>query len=162
MGDLSREPSMEEILSSIRRVIARDEQGAAAAAASPSSNAAPTESAADDVDDVLDLTDLSPEPDTVTEESDDMQAEATGEKAAELVAPESLAASRQSLEALAAVMAGKGQAAAHPPIEAGISVNALVEAAIRPMLKQWLDAHLPDVVERLVAKEITRITGDRL
>jgi cell pole-organizing protein PopZ len=29
------------------------------------------------------------------------------------------------------------------------------------MLKQWLDANLPTMVERIVATEIARITGKR-
>ena len=28
-----------------------------------------------------------------------------------------------------------------------------------PMLKQWLDQNLPDLVERIVAREVARITG---
>jgi cell pole-organizing protein PopZ len=28
---------------------------------------------------------------------------------------------------------------------------------LRPMLKEWLDDHLPDVVERLVRAEIERV-----
>ena len=34
--------------------------------------------------------------------------------------------------------------------------------ALRPMLKDWLDANLPEMVEAMVAKEISRITGRRL
>jgi cell pole-organizing protein PopZ len=30
---------------------------------------------------------------------------------------------------------------------------------LRPMLKEWLDARLPEIVESLVAREISRITG---
>ena len=30
---------------------------------------------------------------------------------------------------------------------------------LRPMLKQWLDEHLPHMVEDHVKREITRITG---
>ena len=29
------------------------------------------------------------------------------------------------------------------------------------MLRDWLDANLPDLVEAMVAKEIARITGQR-
>ncbi len=35
---------------------------------------------------------------------------------------------------------------------------AKIEAMLRPMLGQWLDKNLPDIVERLVQKEIDRIT----
>ena len=30
---------------------------------------------------------------------------------------------------------------------------------LRPMLKDWLDQHLPEIVEELVTREIARITG---
>ena len=30
---------------------------------------------------------------------------------------------------------------------------------LRPMLKQWLDEHLPRIVDEHVKREITRITG---
>jgi cell pole-organizing protein PopZ len=30
---------------------------------------------------------------------------------------------------------------------------------LRPMLKEWLDAHLPAMVETMVKREIDRITG---
>jgi cell pole-organizing protein PopZ len=30
---------------------------------------------------------------------------------------------------------------------------------LRPMLREWLDAHLPELVEQMVAREIARITS---
>ena len=30
---------------------------------------------------------------------------------------------------------------------------------LRPMLKDWLDQHLPEIVEELVSREVARITG---
>ncbi|MCU0790116.1 MAG: DUF2497 domain-containing protein [Nitratireductor sp.] len=35
---------------------------------------------------------------------------------------------------------------------------AKVEAVLRPMLREWLDNHLPAMVERLVREEIERIS----
>ena len=40
----------------------------------------------------------------------------------------------------------------------GHTVEDLVLEALKPMLKEWLDAHLPATVERLVEKEIKRLT----
>ena len=37
----------------------------------------------------------------------------------------------------------------------------VVIEALRPMLKEWLDANLPTMVEAMVAKEISRITGKK-
>lgn len=39
------------------------------------------------------------------------------------------------------------------------TLDGVVKEMLRPMLKEWLDANLPMVVERMVAREITRITG---
>jgi cell pole-organizing protein PopZ len=41
--------------------------------------------------------------------------------------------------------------------ETGRSVEQFVEDMVRPILKDWLDAHLPAMVERLVEKEIQKI-----
>ncbi|MCS0504685.1 DUF2497 domain-containing protein [Ancylobacter sp. GSK1Z-4-2] len=37
------------------------------------------------------------------------------------------------------------------------TVDDLVAEAVRPMLKEWLDEHLPELVERLVRAEIERV-----
>ncbi|MBH73289.1 MAG: hypothetical protein CMM57_06435 [Rhodospirillaceae bacterium] len=39
----------------------------------------------------------------------------------------------------------------------GTTVEQLAEDLLRPMLREWLDANLPDMVERLVQKEIQRM-----
>ncbi len=38
------------------------------------------------------------------------------------------------------------------------TLDDLVREMLRPMLKEWLDAHLPETVERLVRQEIERVT----
>lgn len=40
----------------------------------------------------------------------------------------------------------------------GITIESMVRDMLRPMLKQWLDENLPAVVERMVEKEIARIS----
>jgi cell pole-organizing protein PopZ len=139
MGDLSREPSMEDILSSIRRVIARDEAPTARTQRAPAAN-----------EDVLDLhdeeDDAVPAPVIPTEE--------------ELVSAASADAARQSLEALTAAVAPPATPAP-APAAAGRSMEDVVLDALRPMLKDWLDTNLPAMVEAMVAKEIGRITGKK-
>lgn len=196
MGDMSREPSMEEILSSIRRVIARDDSRRAGGLSPMDLSSAGQSEAADlgeDDDDgydedVLELTQTpvdeaptpaaaptiaapqappvaaQPEPIAMTQPQPAPSLEAPAlVAAAPLVSPMSAAASRQSLDTLAALLAGDGAAdtatADAPP---AMTVNELAEAALRPMLKAWLDANLPTMVEKLVAREIARITGNRL
>ena len=126
---------MEEILASIKRVIAEDGRTAAARPARGSRpSAAPfPEPALPPEEDVLELNDPIDEGDG-------------------LVSEDAAEASRQSLAALSQVRdhslpAGDG------PLEA------VVRDMLRPMLKEWLDANLPDMVEALVTREIARITG---
>lgn len=139
MGDMSREPSMEDILSSIRRVIARDEAPGGIREARLAEN-----------DDILDLQD----------EEEDAEAAPAAE---ELVSEASADAARQSLEALtAAVAPAVAAATVAAPTVAGRTMEDVVLDALRPMLKEWLDANLPTLVEAMVAKEISRITGKRL
>ena len=38
------------------------------------------------------------------------------------------------------------------------TLEGLVREMLKPMVAEWLEARLPDVVERMVAQEIKRIT----
>ena len=40
----------------------------------------------------------------------------------------------------------------------GVTLEAMMREMLRPMLKEWLDENLPSVVERMVEKEIARIS----
>lgn len=162
---MSREPSMEEILSSIRRVIARDEAAREtgmeerfASAVSSSANAPVADHSDGDDDDVLDLTEIDPEM-TLPDLSADQHM-----PAAALVSPDSEDAARNAIGQLTAALDGTGDVTPAAPAGSGgpLTVEAMAEAALRPMLKAWLDANLPPLVERLVAQEIARITGKRL
>ncbi|MBB6426707.1 DUF2497 domain-containing protein [Sphingopyxis sp. JAI128] len=129
---------MEDILSSIRRVIARDEAPGSA-----------REIRVPEADDILDLQD----------EEDRAQADRADD---ELVSEASADAARQSLDALtAAVTPAVAAATVAAPTVAGRTMEEVVLDALRPMLKEWLDANLPSLVEAMVAKEISRITGKK-
>ena len=173
MGDMSREPSMEEILSSIRRVIARDdakrEESVRERFGTETRTHDPIVTHAvenefrppwADADDTLELTDT-----TLAEEYavPTIEASAAPQPPAgldpALVSPDSLAATRQSLDHLSALLTAGETNQPAAPGGGGLTVEALAEAALRPMLKQWLDANLPALVERMVAREIARITG---
>ena len=166
MGDMSREPSMEEILSSIRRVSARDESArdSGSAVRSPFERSLDESTHSEEADDVLELTETS-DSDMARRPApplSDPKLSAQPRASAELISPDSAAASRHSIDVLAAVLAGDRQTATPAVASAGdLTLNALVEAALRPMLKQWLDTNLPPLVERIVATEIARITGSR-
>ena len=41
----------------------------------------------------------------------------------------------------------------------GITVEALFTAVLEPMLRQWIDANMPEICERIAQQEIRRLTG---
>lgn len=149
VGDMSREPSMEDILSSIRKVIARED-----APAAPTVSLARGEPLDDDSDDDSEVLEL----------DSDMGADDADGEAEELVAADAALAARRSLDALsAAVSAPEAAPTATAPAPSGSrTLDDVVTEALRPMLKQWLDTNLPPLVEAMVAKEIARITGRRI
>jgi uncharacterized protein len=152
---MSREPSMEEILSSIRRVIARDEAGREGALETRFGPEATQLGSDEDGDDVLDLTQVDADEPTTIIDTQDIEPE--------LVSPVSVDAARQSINQLAAALAPDPDVpAAMSATSSGVTIEALAEAALKPLLKEWLDANLPTLVERLVAREIARITGGRI
>lgn len=73
-----------------------------------------------------------------------------------LVAPEAAAAAGASVDALMRTLASERNTAVH---RGGPTIEDLVRAEIRPLLKEWLDNHLPSLVERLVQAEIERVVG---
>ena len=191
MGDISAEPSMEEILSSIKRIIAeegealppRPRRGQRSGAALPAS------SEPIDEDEVLELSDPMPrndpeldtpiamtKPQPTPEPPSDQRAEtrspARGESRSDprtqpvqpgdaarrnvesILSQEAAAASRGSLETLSKLLV-------KPEPASDGTLEGLVRDMLRPMLREWLDANLPDLVETLVAREIERITAQQ-
>jgi hypothetical protein len=129
----AREPSMEDILASIKRVIAEEKEIRAAA---PPSEAESAEEDVLELDESMEAVPISPVdlgPPLLEEE----------------VADES----RNRLEELASV------AASAPPPPQVNPLEELVREMLRPILKQWLDDHLPNIVDEHVKREIHRITG---
>lgn len=131
----AREPSMEDILASIKRVIAEEKE--IRAAAPP-----PGSEGEGDEDDVLEL-----------DESMEAVTVPPVDLGPPLMEDEVADESRQRLEALAAL------AASAPPVPQANPLEELVREMLRPILKQWLDDHLPNIVDEHVKREIHRITG---
>jgi len=42
--------------------------------------------------------------------------------------------------------------------EGGETIEDMIRAMLKPMLNEWLNTHLPDIVERLVSREIQRLS----
>ncbi|ODT72491.1 MAG: hypothetical protein ABS75_03255 [Pelagibacterium sp. SCN 63-23] len=72
----------------------------------------------------------------------------TAEIADQLLEPATRAAVRGSIGKLSALGIGNP----------GLTIEAMMRDMLRPMLKEWLDENLPAVVERMVEKEISRIS----
>lgn len=165
MSDVRRqdEPSMEEILASIRRIIAEDN----AAAPAPAGD-----------QDILELTDKVEADGTVVTLASRMPPrEARAERpepvrpprdeAPIAVAPvesksdsERLISEAASLASIAA-LAQLAKELPRKPVAPQPNGDAVLEDATRellkPLLKTWLDTHLPAIIERLVREEIARI-----
>lgn len=73
-----------------------------------------------------------------------------------LVAPEAAAAAAAAVGGLVKRLAGERGAAVH---RGGPTIEDLVREELRPLLKSWLDANLPGLVERVVRAEIERVLG---
>jgi uncharacterized protein len=76
-----------------------------------------------------------------------------------LLAPAVAAATAASVGTLLRAVAASRSSAV---TRGGPSIEDVVRAELRPMLKDWLDAHLPGLVERLVRVEIERVLGKTL
>ena len=75
--------------------------------------------------------------------------------ATELVSPSVAAASAATM---AQLVARKAQQTASEHPGDGLLVETLVRQAVEPMLRDWLDVHLQGIVERLVRREVERIS----
>jgi len=149
----AHEPSMEEILASIRNIIA-DERRTAPPQPGPAQApqivhskdaAAPPREPSES----LERPDVAPtvvwrRPQAVEAEPG---AEPAGGDEAPLLSPEASEAAALSFGALSADVAVRSVELA----------DELVREMLRPMLKQWLDENLPPIVERLVRAEIQRV-----
>lgn len=200
----AQEPTMEEILASIRRIISEDDAPAETAAA-PEPEADPEivdaspammdetpsvqEPAASD-DDVLELTDrydapeaehigdldvAAPEPAYEPQPFPETPAvsESVFEPVVEAQTPEhpswptpagdsivgdnAASSAASAFAGLAASLRQPEPAAAAFTGGSGPTIDDLARQLLRPMLKEWLDANLPAIVEAQVRKEVERI-----
>lgn len=169
------EPSVEEILQSIKQVIARDvhvevrDEVRSAPRPDIRSNARPDDrstyrasyfdddygnTAYDADDDVLELQEASQLPPQAPSQQPDLTDNEDG-----LVQPQARNSMRESLAALAMI----SEPGAQPQIvrSGETSLESLTRELLRPALAEWLDKNLPPMVERLVAAEIARIVGKK-
>lgn len=190
-AEKAHEPSMEEILASIRRIIADDQ------AVKPA-EAAPVRAPQPEDDDVLDLADMdepmrpepapqAPEPapraapkptpldldalDFDAIDFDAIEPEPEPAPPPRAAAPEPTVARRPepAPEAAPLISSAAGASVNHAfnllattvSSQNARSLEDLVQDMLKPMLKAWLDDNLPVMVERLVRAEIERVSRGR-
>jgi cell pole-organizing protein PopZ len=182
-----QEPSMEEILASIRRIIAEDERPAETAAPRtepPKPEPATSEPAAD----ILELTERVEEEEPPPHEAAAPAHAAAASRTLEVETDIDMIGEPEPLRARGAEprfeigdrivsAATSGAAAAafarlavvprdrrpQGDIRLGAgdrTLEDIVRDTLRPLLQAWLDENLPDLVERLVRDEITRVVGE--
>ena len=134
MSEVGQDSSMEDILASIKRVIAEDVRPQPGRAVRPRADVDPDDG---DDDDILEL-------DTPL---------TAREAEAALVSADAVEATRNSLAALTAL-----RGPVPPAADAG-ALETVVRDMLRPMLKDWLDQRLPGIVTDIVTREVARITG---
>lgn len=196
MENAQPEPSMEEILASIRRIISEDEEESGEAAKTPSHPVA-TKPEAGAEEAVAPESTLSP----VEAVSPEPQEAAPFEPVEAPIAPEPVASEEDSVSEAAAPLdmtpENEGLEMLKKNVEAAVSDNAealildhtaaaaasqafeslsqsvrvadnggrtledLVVDMLQPMIKDWLDANLPAIVEEKVEEEVKRVSRRR-
>jgi len=185
-----QDPSMEDILASIRRIIDEDDKKAVP-------GARPVPPVEPDDDEVLDLTEVvdtaddqefhhaAPEPDaadwgegdaTLPDETAEVVPEPEPEPVPSYTAPEvtmntsadNRLISDTARSSAAAALGSLARAVDRDPLAGvpkGRPVEDLVLELLRPMLREWLDQNLPAIVERIVEREVRylsrRLEDDR-
>ncbi len=134
-----REPSMEDILASIKKVIAEEKE--LRTAVDEADRTRSEEPAEDPEEEVLEL---------------DQPIEPPADLGPPLVDEDVAETTRHSLAELSSVAAAAPAPAAMNPLEE------MVREMLRPILKEWVDEHLPNIVNDHVKREISRITGRKL
>ncbi len=131
------ERTMEEIMASIGKAVSDETRNNRPAQVEP------------DGDDILELVDeLPPEDRTSADAGED-----------ELISSTAADASAEAFAGLAkAVEDDEIDARRLPVRDGGETIEDMVRAMLKPMLNEWLDTHLPDIVERLVEEEIQRLS----
>lgn len=162
-NETDQEPSIEEILASIRQIISDDDEEKPAEAA-PEEAAAEPELEPEPEDDVLELTESMqedpPEPEPEPEiEIDLMDNEPEEDLSSDDDTDSADILSDVTREATLAAMAklSGGMPVSRSRGYEGTTLEDIVRELLHPMLREWMDGNLPKMVERLVQKELEKL-----
>jgi uncharacterized protein len=168
----AQEPTMEEILASIRRIISEDEPAADTEAPEVHAAPAPVALAEPEPEDVLELTERAPEPEALETHGDlDVlpAAPAAPEPAPVAAAPvfatpdlveEPPLVSAPTAEATSSAFGHLSRSIRMPTD--GATLEGVVRELLRPLLQSWLDENLPGIVQNAVAEEVERLSRRRV
>ena len=172
-----QEPSMEDILTSIRRILSEEggeetEEPREDDAATPPLEPVSTPEFPSPPETVVEMTELEPEPgsqpepeperEIVLEDMEPTPAEPeadnvlvlTPQMRAPLVSATAATASADVLNQLAKAILDRRDLAIG---NRDVTLEGMVREMMRPLLKEWLDRNLPYLIERLVKKEIDQM-----
>jgi uncharacterized protein len=161
------EPSMEEILATIRRIIAEDERQGVSGPAAPKSSedvlvlteAVETDGSVRHIAPSAAAAPVPPLPGGRVEPEPPRPDVAAGASRGERLM--SSAVSEAAASAFARLNAARDRSGPETPIGRGDkTLEDIVRELLRPLLQAWLDENLPPLVERLVQKEIARVVGE--
>nr|MEA2797582.1 uncharacterized protein [Phenylobacterium sp.] len=178
----SQEPTMEEILASIRRIISEDDAPAAeeaeaapAAAEEPAALQAEPESQPEPVAaEPEPVAAAEPEPAAaVEEEALELTEKVETHGDLDIVSPLAAApvaeAEPAPVESLVSERAASAAASSFGQLSAAIgmpredrTLEDVVRELLRPLLQQWLDSNLPGIVQQSVEAEVERIARGRV
>lgn len=189
MAEHSKESSMEEILSSIKRIIAEDKAIESDRPAAKDKDASQNDEAAPHLKSVPDnVTPIAALPKSIiakrspikkattkTSGNDEEVLELTNEVTGEMPSPahgvfgdrrkEERLINDKKLDAmrqsLSALVAMESASAPAPAKpSSGTSLEDMTRDLMRPMLEKWLDENLPSLIEEMVAREIRRLSNN--
>ena len=175
-----QEPSMEEILASIRKIISEDEEQEKTGETLEKPETPQLDPVSESEPVLVSDSEVVSEPEAATEiEEEELELIEDGEEELELVEEDKdfeyeLADQEEELELrpewaetivsnptaqagvdsfgqLAGIIAGRMQ------LGQGRTVEELVQELLKPLLQEWLDKNLPELVDELVKKEIERM-----
>jgi cell pole-organizing protein PopZ len=149
------DPSMEDILASIRDILQEDEAGTSPLELTEAMLVTPPPRPAPLAEPERPSVVVEP-PVTVDMPAPPAPEAAAPPQATSLLAPAVAAAAAAALGELARAVAADRTA---PVSRGNVSIEDVVREEIRPLLKAWLDEHLPGMVEHIVKAEIARLMG---
>jgi len=180
MTNAQPEPSMEEILASIRRIISEDEEEGAAADETTSAISAVQEietpqtpesveativDVAEDVGEPLE--EISDDPEPVAQDADNASmhletedVEMIKNNVAEAIQGDKPMLGENSAAAASAAFQNLSQSVRVSDGQ-GKTLEDIVTELLQPMVKEWLDANLPAIVEEKVEEEVQRVARRR-